>query len=194
MGVCTCLAAAWTRHMGSWVWVGRGRCGVRFRGYRVRGAAWGPVSAASPASGFRWGAAFLPRPLPSPGSRVPAAPGGLLSPAANWRVGGAAAPGMLGTRGADSGAPATLGHRALQHRLQRGSECDACACYPCNREPRWLSGHRKVPGHSGLHDTLFKISAGGSADRTKVARNARSWASSPAFFICHLSTFEMDPR
>lgn len=116
--------------------VGQGRWGIGFRGYRVRGAVWGPVGAASLDSGFRRSAAFLPRPLPSPGSHVPAAPGGLLSPAANWCVGGVAALGMLGTRGADSGAPATLGHRVRQHCLQRGSECDACACQPCSLELR----------------------------------------------------------
>jgi hypothetical protein len=135
--------------------VGHVRCGVTFRGYRVRGAACGRVGAASPTSGFWRCAASLPRPLPSPGWQVPPAPGGLLSGGANWCVGGAAAPGMLGTRGADSGAPATLGHRAQQHPLQWGSECDAYACYPCSRELR-PEEHCKFQASLGYKTTYSK--------------------------------------
>lgn len=110
-------------------------------------------------SGFRRGAAFFPRPLPSPGSNVPSAPGGLLSRAANWCVGGAAALGMLGTRGADSGAPATLGHRAQQqHRLPQGSECDAMCRSPLQSKAE-AKGALQVPGQPG-QDSLFKTSVG----------------------------------
>lgn len=55
--------------------IGHVRCGVRFRGYRVRGAACGRVCAASPTSGFRRCAALLPRPLPSMAGTFPRRPG-----------------------------------------------------------------------------------------------------------------------
>lgn len=39
---------------------------------------------------------------------------------------------------------------------------------------------------------LFQNKCWASIDRTEVAWNVRSWTSSPASLICHLSTFEMD--
>lgn len=105
-----------------WVWVGarrpgprvgQGKWGVGFRKYRVPGAAWGPGGRRVPGSGVRAGCGL---PLLT-GSHVSRGAPGPAFPAANWRVGGATAPGELGTRGTDSGAPVTLGH---------GRGCIAC--------------------------------------------------------------------
>lgn len=167
VGVRMCLVAAWTKccHIGYWVWVGRS--GLE--------SAWGTADGASDSEGTGFGErpgagwALRPRLRGSGGVRpssygpslllartFPRRPGACFPPAANWCVGGAAAPGMLGTRGADSGAPATLGHRVRQHRLQRGSECDACACHTCSRELRRPEEHCKFQASLGYKTAFSK--------------------------------------
>lgn len=102
----------------AWAPCGAGQVGRRVPGVQGPGGGLGPRWAPHPRL---WGSGGV-RPSSSDPARrrartFPRGAPGPAFPAANWRVGGAAAPGELGTRGTDSGAPVTLGH---------GRGCIAC--------------------------------------------------------------------